>query len=925
MEDRTQDRQDAPYLPGILAAVLRGATVLTLGRRAANRLARQVDEAAVQHGQQSWRAARILPWTAWVGAHWDSVLLHGIDARVVLNHAQEVTLWQRVLLEDGADTEQSTWMQAELCVKTSRLLDSYGAAKIFMRRGSAGGTSSDAALFHRWYGRFQQHCSGEGYLPASAIEAELSSLVRQRRVRTDPEVVLFGIPNLLPARQQLLEALREDGTVIGACDNHSAVATTLPQYLHYADREAELQGCVQWVRDRLTQAPTQTVRIVVPDLANTRATLERELRMAVSPGATDVLNAASAAYEIAAGVPVQSIPLVRAAVLLLQWCTKPLSLEDVGSLLRSRHLSLTESAENGALLEIDTLQRKAPLRKELTLQRASELLRPHPVSQLLLTLHRQASGLQSSSAYAEFAGRASALLQASGWPGSEMLDAEESQAVEAWQRALDAMASLDLFGQPTTWTAFLQSLQMQIASLTFVPGEYDLPVQVTGADETLDSPADALWFLHAEANTWPTHLAPNPLLPLSLQREFTMPGVDSQRDEDAAAARLQQLLHSAAGEIRLSCSGDADQDGGRPSPVAERVLSGMGISLTNVAQTSEPQDRSTYVETFFDTTPLPALPEADVAGGVSILTAQAQCGFRAWAEKRLFASPLEEADAGLSPRERGDQVHAVLQLFWAATGSQHALRAKRADIGADGLSERDRLLRACIATVCATGQAESWDEAYLSVQQQRLFRLVAAWLDYEESRPPFEVVQLEQETKSVPVGPLKLHMRVDRIDRVLAAADNTDDELGTLLIDYKTGSKAHSPRAWSGERPEQPQLPAYATAAAISAELGALNGIAFASVRPGTANMHLKGLAEPGLLPPGRQNNEISFSLQKEAWRHHLEGLAQAFADGSATVSPKTYPKTCDTCGQRLLCRLDAATLLEVDGDAWDIADPEAE
>ena len=246
-------------------------------------------------------------------------------------------------------------------------------------------------------------------------------------------------------------------------------------------------------------------------------------------------------------------------------------------------------------------------------------------------------------------------------------------------------------------------------------------------------------------------------------------------------------------------------------------------------------------------------------------------------------------------------------------------------VGADGLSERDRLLQACVTSACATGPAEAWDDAYLSVQKQRLFRLLAAWLDYEEKRPPFEVVQLEQETKHVPVGPLRLHMRVDRIDRVLAAADSTSEELGTLLIDYKTGNKANSPREWSGDRPEQPQLPAYATAAAVSAGLGALNGIAFASIRTGTGNMHLKGVAEPGLLPPAKQKDESSFSSQQEEWRHHLGALAQAFADGSVTVAPKTFPRTCDTCGQRLLCRLDAATLLEAEEDAWDLSSPEAE
>ncbi len=571
------------------------------------------------------------------------------------------------------------------------------------------------------------------------------------------------------------------------------------------------------------------------------------------------------------------------------------------------------------------LRTEIHLRKDFSLRQASVLLHPHTAGAGLLSLYRQATELHSLSAfYALFAGKAQSLLQTGGWPGRNPLNAEETQAVDAWQRALDAVASLDLFGRKTTWPAFLQKLQTYLRSAELVPLYRDLPVQVTGVEEALGSPVDGSWFLHAEASTWPPQVTPNPLLPLALQRDFGMPGMDSRRDEDAAAARLEQLIRSTAGEVCLSVSGDQEQGAGRPSPVAERVLSAMGVGLITEALAVEPEHNGPQLETFMDITPLPALPVAEVPGGVSILTAQAQCGFRAWAEKRLFSTSLEDAAAGLSPRERGDQVHAVLQAFWAATGSQQALRTKHMTIGADGLSERDRLLQACIADECAIRPAEAWEDAYLSVQKQRLFRLLTAWLDYEEKRPPFEVVQLEHGIKNVPVGPLKLHMRVDRIDRVLAADDGAE-ELGTLLIDYKTGSKSNSPREWAGERPEQPQLPAYATAAMVSAELGALNGIAFASIRAGTDNMQLNGLAEPGLLPSQRQRGEASFTSQKEEWLQHLESLAQAFADGAATVAPKSFPSTCDTCGQRLLCRLDAATLLGTDVDGWDPSDPEAE
>ena len=55
------------------------------------------------------------------------------------------------------------------------------------------------------------------------------------------------------------------------------------------------------------------------------------------------------------------------------------------------------------------------------------------------------------------------------------------------------------------------------------------------------------------------------------------------------------------------------------------------------------------------------------------------------------------------------------------------------------------------------------------------------------------------------------------------------------------------------------------------------------------------------------------FAEQVEHWRNDLEELANAFARGDASVDPKNYPKTCDLCAQRILCRVDARTLLQLE------------
>jgi hypothetical protein len=52
-----------------------------------------------------------------------------------------------------------------------------------------------------------------------------------------------------------------------------------------------------------------------------------------------------------------------------------------------------------------------------------------------------------------------------------------------------------------------------------------------------------------------------------------------------------------------------------------------------------------------------------------------------------------------------------------------------------------------------------------------------------------------------------------------------------------------------------------------------------------------------------------TLAAQVDDWRRVLMRLAEDFASGDAQVAPNKYPKTCELCGQRILCRLDVSRL----------------
>ena len=127
---------------------------------------------------------------------------------------------------------------------------------------------------------------------------------------------------------------------------------------------------------------------------------------------------------------------------------------------------------------------------------------------------------------------------------------------------------------------------------------------------------------------------------------------------------------------------------------------------------------------------------------------QAACGFRAFAEQRLWATEIESIVPGMDARESGTVVHDALKLFWDGVVTQDALRKMTTE-------ERDGVLEWSIDEALKRTEESSatvWDVAYLQVQRTRLRRLLSAWLELELERAPFTVRLSEKEFKDVRVG-----------------------------------------------------------------------------------------------------------------------------------------------------------------------------
>jgi ATP-dependent helicase/nuclease subunit B len=906
---------DSSALPRQVAEALdRGATILTANRRAARTLRHAFDRRALARGLPAWQPPPILSWDAWTGSLWHRLLIDGHATALLLNATQEHTLWREIVAaEPGTASARPLDALAETAANAWSLLHAWQAAPRL--RGSA--ISTDTEAFEQWAQSFRQLCRAENLLTQAQLPEALRAATAAGHLQPShaaagaPDLLLVGFDSRTPAQTALLDALQASGLEL----DETAPATIEPRTVTTApDPHDELAAAARWIRLRLVAQPTARLALIVPDIAAERAGIDRVLRAILAPELEEIAApAATGPFEFSLGIPLAETPLVAAALDLLRLAAAPLPFERIGALLLSPHLA-ADPAESIARAEFDafTFRRHTVLRPEFSLDALLHLASASRQAATIPTLLRHLRGVRgflrqesllAARSAADWSALFSSLLHSAGWTPTlpnATLGSAEFQVYRKFQSALDELSTLDFRGGRLSCAAALDALTRIAAQTLFAPESRNAPIQIMGPLESAGSHFDAVWFLRAGDLAWPTPVSPSPLLAWPLQRDLHLPGTHPE-DEAALARRIATRIAASAPTVVFSYATESPEGRQRPSP----ALSHLGLDavpLDSIAPPT-PQPAAIAIESNEDIVPLPALPDRPVKGGATILQLQAACAFRAFAEIRLAATSLDTAGLGLDARERGSIVHAILDSLWSRLHTRDALRALARPV-------RDTLLAECIDHALIHALARSatpWDAAYLATERQRLLNLLRPWLDYEATRQPFTVAQREARLEDVRIGPLRLSVRVDRVDHT---ADGEE-----IILDYKTG--AAEPAAWLTDRPDAPQLPLYA----VLNDDRALAAVAFAIVRPGK-DLGIAGYAaHAGVLINPARMAAPSLDTQREQWHTVLTALAAGFHSGEARVLPKHFPLTCKHCRQRLLCRLDLTAL---DADTLDEPDPHA-
>lgn len=900
-------------------ALAEGAIVLTANARAARATRLAYAEQQQSGGREVWVSPSIFDWDSWLHTLWSNGLLADPKAPLLLTPLQEHALWKRVQREDARLVVSSDGL-ASLAQSAYTLLSDY---ELHDAR-KATWFEIDTEHFRKWASAFDQLCRDRRWASGSTLASQISLAAQSKTLALPKKILLVGFDRFSPAQEHLLRSFRDAGTQIETAEP-PPLEDSVHTLLCADDLRDELLTCAQWCRAQLENDPAKHIGVIAPDVSRIRAEAERTFWAALMPESLDLaFDATSVPFEFSLGEPLSTVPVVKAALVLMHWLVKPLPEEEITWLLLSGFFN-EDHSETLALAQFDFKQRDSGLLSpETSLSACIRSLQHNAHARTSSLAHRLRALLQTAEehrvstqtgTYSYWCELVEKFLHLAGWPGYRRPDSIQFQAQKRWQHLLDEIALLDFAENGVSFRAFLSTLERQANETIFTAESHNAPIQILGALESAGQTFDALWFLGVDDSQWPASGRPHSFLPLSLQRSAHMPRSSSAVDAELARIVTVRIANSAP-ECIFSYARQNKEGELRASPILTAVFGHEKPAVSSSEfrkqwEITQPTASGSSLEI------IPIQPEAipwpvdRAAGGADVLKEQSACPFQAFAKRRLATRPLNRTEWGLNAAERGNILHRILENIWSPETPEPFRMVSLDDLkNKITAGQLDTILKYHIAGAFQAYRREQaqdpWTQAYFESEQRRLLIRLRVWMLCEDRREPFMVEAREQRLQDVSVGELKLNLRADRID---ALPDGSH-----LLIDYKTSNI--SAADWQGDRPDEPQLPLYA----VYGNVENVSGLLFAQIRAGKTEFvgrvaDAQQQLQANLSASNALVNQPYDDSMRDGWQDALMHLADEFLHGEALVEPTHGAETCKYCPLPGLCRIAEIGQLTADED----------
>jgi ATP-dependent helicase/nuclease subunit B len=716
--------------------------------------------------------------------------------------------------------------------------------------------TNQTQLFQQWWQLFAAQLKQQNFITEYQL---IPYLLNANSLLFSQDVIWACFDDFTPQQLQLQEHLHKKGFAQYQYDLEEKLTTT--EVLAAQDNKEEYQQLMAWLALKVHEG-NQRIGVVVPNLEQESRVLQRIVAH----------HFKSNLYNISLGQSLSTYSLVAHALCWLNLDDAYISAHQANLLLQSPYLggSKEEFMARSEYLQESTLLEK-PI---LALTTFIEKLQPHTpiLAQLLNNISPYPPIATVQGWILLFQERLNNL----GFPGEYGLNSENYQCFNRFIILFDELRQLALLNSSLTKSDALSTLRFLTENTIFQAQKNNATIQISGLLEASGCEFDSLWVMSLTDQCLPKKVQLSAFIPPQLQRELYMPHSLPARELQFAQHMIQRLQRSASSVVFSYAQLQGDNPN-LPCSLISKLPQFARLPL-------DPKqvlhlDLLSIEEDFT----IPLRSAELVSGGTAILTNQAKCPFKAFAEHRLRARALLETADGLDNKERGQIIHKVMELLWQMLKDQQKLLHLAPDILEQHI---DKAIDSALAPL-KQQLPDLFSDFIRDVEHTRLKRLVYTCLDWEKQRPAFTVSALEQ-SYSINLAGLDLQVRVDRLDQV---ADKK------WVIDYKSSLPLSKP--WNEDRPKESQLLLYAL---LDQQI---NTLLFMQLKNG--KISCAGLSEEKQSITGISSlkKEETWTMYRDTWQQQLTDLASEFIQGQCAPQP-AQTTLCQQCNFQNLCRFQA-------------------
>jgi ATP-dependent helicase/nuclease subunit B len=845
---RSQD-EDSKKLKPLLdisqfeCAIKAGDLILTPN----NRLA-----AAIQHSwgesqaQAAWERPRILALDHWIRQSWDALQdasYAPITGKAILPDHLLNQIWQRAIAFSGEAWQKK---HSTIALETQTLLESWGLSL------DDADLTPPMKTFVGWQRNVQKILDQQNGISFKQAARHILNAYASGSIKREKKIHLYGFQTIQPLTERLLKSAANDVSTLNLKSiNTSALVCKT------SDVDSELAAAAQWVVAKSKENPSARVGLICPSLDTdltkiTRIVGEAKRKFGINP----VVN-------MSAGTPLSDTQVGNSSLLILDSLRYANTLEHWLNLLHSKHSNFdTLSIQQKVDIEINLRElRKFDINRTEFVSIVVGVLKTSDAEKVLKFIDFDATKSLSKTrqSFTQWAEDFSRILSIAGFTGPGQLSSLEYQQCEIWQLMMEELKGFDAIDQTASFSYALSIIRQLSGNTVFHAQTNDAPIQVLGMLEGAGLQFDYLWVVGLHERAYPQRLKLNAVLSAGFQRKHKMPFADPIRELEIAK-NVVDCLQNNSGEIVFSYAAKVDDQDLAITP----ILSKLPCFESSPDKPTPWLDVEPAFEIVEDNAPNFNQKKEHISTGSTLLKNQATCPFNAFAIHRLKAEKLETPLVGMRATERGSMLHDVLQEIWKELKNSETLHSK---------TDMDLTV---IISAAISRILDQWSLRHPSLkgivfrrlEQQRLEKLMAEWIEVEKQREPFEVKALEVK-KTLKLAGIKFSMRLDRVDNVGG---------GDIVIDYKSGKV--TPHGWKGPRPKDPQMPLY-----VIQDPNVI-GAALAQIRGG--DIKLDAITKHDVFQGS--NGLPSWDEFVDEWKVSLTDLAQEFSDG--VTSLEVFNKT---------------------------------